>query len=143
MLITVLVVQPSVTGVLRIVSGTTLLANRTAQNNGDSVTLAYTAGYVGDDTNNYNTPSVVWLKDGAPFRTTPTNMAVGGNGQLSSTLTFTFQESDAGVYHCFFTGTNSDIYGTIPLRLDTGKYKYVISYRKNFNCFPFYLGCEV
>ena len=120
MLITILVVQPSVTGVLRIVSGTTFFANRTARNNGDSVTLTYTAGHVGDDSNTYSIPSVVWLKDGAPFRTTPTNLAVGSNGQLSSTLSFTFLESDVGVYHCIFTGTNSDIYGTIPLRLDTG-----------------------
>ena len=120
MLITVLVVQPSVSGVLRIVSGTTFFANRRTQNNGDSVTLTYTAGHVGDDTNIFDAPSGVWLKDGAPFRTTPTNMAVGSNGQLSSTLSFTFQEFDVGVCHCIFTGTNSDIYGTIPLRLDTG-----------------------
>ena len=65
MSITVLVVQPSVSGVLRIVSGTTYFANRTAKNNGDSVTLTYTAGHVGDDTNTYSTPSGVWLKDGA------------------------------------------------------------------------------
>ena len=108
------------TGVLRIVSGTTFFANRTAQSNGDNVTLTYTAGYVGDDTNNYNAPLGVWLKDGAPTRTKPTNTAVGSNGQLSSTLFFTFQESNAGVYHCIFTGTSSEIYGTIPLRLDTG-----------------------
>ena len=120
MLITVLVVQPSVSGVLRIVSGTTFFANRTATNNGDNVTLTYKAGHFGDDTNNYNTPSGVWLKDGAPAKITPTNTVVGSNGQLSSTLSFTFQESDAGVYHCIFTGPNSDIYGTISLRLDTG-----------------------
>ena len=116
----ILVVQSSVSGVLRIVSGTTFFANRTAENNGDNVTLTYTAGHVGDGTNNYDAPSGVWLKDGAPFRTTPTNVAVGDNGQLSSTLSFTFLESDAGVYHCIFTGTSSDIYSAIPLRLDTG-----------------------
>ena len=120
MLITVLVVQPSVSGVLRIVSGTTIFANRTAKNNGDSVTLTYTAGHVGDDSNTYSTPSVIWLKDGAPAMTTPIDVAVGSNGQLSSTLSFTFQESDTGVYHCIFNGTSSDIYSTIPLRLDTG-----------------------
>ena len=117
---TFVVLMSNMTGVLRIVSGTTFFGNRTAQNNGSSVTLTYTAGHVGDDTNNYNASSGVWLKDGAPYRTTPTNVAVGGNGQLSSTLSFTFLESDAGVYHCIFTDTNSDIYGTIPLRLDTG-----------------------
>ena len=120
MLVTILLVQPSVSGVLRIVSGTTYFTNRTVQNNGDSVTLTYTAGHIGDDTNNYDTPSGVWFKNGALFRTTPINVAVGGNGQLNSTLSFTFLESDAGVYLCIFTGTNSDIYGTIPLRLDTG-----------------------
>ena len=108
------------TGVLRIVSGTTYFANRTAKNNGDSVTLNYTAGHVGDDTNNYDAPSGVWLKDGARARATPIDTAVGSNGQLNSTLSFTFQESDAGVYHYIFTGTSSEIYGTIPLRLDTG-----------------------
>ena len=120
MLITVLVVQLSVSGVLRIVSGTTYFSNRTAQNNGDSVTLIYTAGHVDDDTSTYSTPLVVWLKDGAPASTTPIDTAVGSNGQLSSTLSFTFQESDAGVYHCIFTSTSSEIYGTIPLRLDAG-----------------------
>ena len=118
---TFVVLMSNMAGVLRIVSGTTFFANRTAQSNGDSVTLTYTAGHVGDDdTNNYDAPSGVWLKDGTPFRTTPTNMVVGSNGKLSSTLSFTFLESDAGVYHCIFTGTSSDIYGTIPLRLDTG-----------------------
>ena len=120
MIIVVHLVQLNVNGVLRIVSGTTFFDNRTAQSNGNSVTLTYTAGHVGDNTNNYNAPSGVWLKDGAPARTTPTDTAVGSNGQLSSTLSFIFQESDAGVYHCIFTGTSSEIYGTIPLRLDTG-----------------------
>ena len=122
MLINIVVVQSSMTGVLRIVSGTTFVANRTAQNNGDSVTLTYTAGHVGDDTNTYSIPSVVWLKNGVPARTTPSNMAVGSDGQLSSTLSFTFQESDAGIYQCIFTSTSSQIlvYGTTPLRLDTG-----------------------
>ena len=107
-------------GVLRIVSGTTLFGNRTIQTNGDSVTLTYTAGRVGDDTKAYSMPSVVWLKDGASARTTPSNMAVGSNGQLSSTLTFTFQEADAGIYQFVFIGRDSEVYGTFPLRLDTG-----------------------
>ena len=107
-------------GVLRIVTGTTLLGNRTTQTNGDSVTLTYTADRVGDDTKAFSMPSVVWLKDGASARTTPSNMAVGSNGQLSSTLTFTFQEADAGIYQFVFIGRDSEIYGTFPLRLDTG-----------------------
>ena len=94
--------------------------NRTAVNNGAMVTLSFTAGHVGDDTKSYIAPTVVWLKDGAPARTTPTNMAMGTNGQLNSTLSFTFQASDAGVYQCIFTGSSSQMYGTIPLRLDTG-----------------------
>ena len=119
MLITVLVVQPSVTRVLRIVSGTTYFDNRTVPSNGSSVTLTFTAGHVDDETSTYTVLSVAWLKDGTPARTTP-NMVVDSNGQLNSTLSFTFQESDAGVYHCIFTGNSSEIYGTIPLRLDTG-----------------------
>ena len=94
--------------------------NRTAVNTGAMVTLSFTAGHVGDDIISYTTPTAVWLKDGAPARTTPTDMTVGGNGQLSSTLSFAFQESDAGVYQCIFSGSGSQIYGTIPLRLDTG-----------------------
>ena len=95
--------------------------NRTAVNTGAMVTLFFTAGHVGDDMNSYTTPTAVWLKDGAPARTTPTNMAVGGNGHINSTLSFTFQASDAGVYQCIFSGSGSYKYGTIPLRLDTGK----------------------
>ena len=121
LLFTYLAVLASSTGVLRIVSGTTFFANRLARTNGDNVTLNYIAGHVGNDTNNYFDPLVTWLKDGAPIRTTPTNIAGGSNGQLISTLSFTFQESDAGIYHCIFFGSISAmLYGTIPLRLDTG-----------------------
>ena len=98
----------------------TIYPNRTAVNTGANVTLSFTAGHVGDDMNSYTTTTAVWLKDGAPARTTPTDMTVGGNGQLSSTLSFILQESDAGVYQCIFSGSGSQMYGTIPLRLDTG-----------------------
>ena len=94
--------------------------NRTAVNTGAMVTLSFTVGHVGDDINSYTTPTVVWLKDGSLVGSTPTNMAMGTNGQLNSTLSFTFQESDAGVYQCIFSGSGSQMYGTIPLRLDTG-----------------------
>ena len=94
--------------------------NRTAVNTGANVTLSFTAGHVGDNMNSFTTPTAVWLKDGIPVRTTPIDMAVGSNGRLSSTLSFTFQESDAGVYQCIYSGSGSQIYGTIPLRLDTG-----------------------
>ena len=95
--------------------------NRTAVNTGAMVTLSFTAGHVGDDMNSFTTPTAVWLKDGAPARTTPTNMVVGDNSQLNSTLLFSFQACDAGVYQCIFSGSGSQMYGTIPLRLDTGK----------------------
>ena len=94
--------------------------NRTAVNTGAMVTLSFTAGHVGDDMNSYTTPTAVWMKDGTLARITPTNMAVGSNGRLSSTLSFTFQASDAGVYQCIFSGSGSQMYWTIPLRLDTG-----------------------
>ena len=94
--------------------------NRTAVNTGANVTLSFTAGHVGDDMNSYTTPTAVWLKDGARARTTAIDVAVGGNGELSSTLCFTFQASDTGVYQCIFSGNGSQTYGTIPLRLDTG-----------------------
>ena len=95
--------------------------NRTAVDTGAMVTLSFTAGHVGDDMNNYTTPTAVWLKDGVLVRNTPTSMAVGGNGgRLSSTLSFTFLASDAGVYQCIFNGSGSQVYAAIPLRLDTG-----------------------
>ena len=121
-IITLIVLLSNTTGVLRIDSGTELSANRTVQSSGDSVTFTYTAGHFGDDTNSYSTPTVMWLKDGATARNPSTDTQMV-NGQLSSTLSFIFQESDAGVYHCIFTGTNSEIYGTTPLRLDTGQFK--------------------
>ena len=69
----------------------------------------------------YTAPTVLWLKDGLPTRAIPTYVTVGSNGRLSTTLSFSFQESDAGVYQCVFTGTNSELFVTIPIRLDTGE----------------------
>ena len=99
-----------------------IYTNRTAVNTAAMVTLSFTAGHVGDDINNYATPTAMWLKDGVPSRTTPTNMALGENGLISSNLSFIFQESDAGVYQCIFSGSGSMMYGTIPLRLNAGMY---------------------
>ncbi len=96
-------------------------ANRTGTSNGASISLSFTAGHVGDDMNMYDPPTAQWFKDGVPATTVPTNSPVGSNGRLSSTLSFTFQESDAGVYQCIFTDTNSQIYGAFPLRIDTGE----------------------
>ncbi len=87
---------------------------------GESVSLDFEIGHVGDDGSTF---SEMWLKDGVPFRTLPTNTPVGSNGRLSTSLSFTFQESgDAGVYQCVFNDASlSEIYITIPIRLSTGE----------------------
>ncbi len=118
-------VTSSAVGSLKIVSQDSLTtginANRTAASNGAGISLSFTAGHVGDDVNMYDPPTAQWFKDGVPVATVPTDSPVGSNGRLSSTLSFTFQESDAGVYHCIFTDSNSQIFGAFPLRIDTGK----------------------
>ena len=96
-------------------------ANRTGASNGTSISFSFTAGHVGDDMNLYDPPTAQWFKDGVPVATVPTNSLVGSNGRLSSTLSFTFQESDAGVYQCIFTDSNSQIFGAFPLRIDAGE----------------------
>ncbi len=116
----------SADGVLQITSQDPLTtgitnANRTGASNGAGISLSFTVGHVGDDMNMYDPPTAQWFKDGVPVTTVPTNSPVGSNGRLSSTLSFTFQESDAGVYHCIFTDTNSQIFGAFPLRIDTGE----------------------
>ncbi len=90
----------------------------------------------------YDPPIAQWFKDGVPVTTMPINMAVGSNGRLSSTLSFNFQESDAGVYQCIFTGSNLQIFGAIPLRLDTGLickqwYIFIVlifTHKKSYSC---------
>ena len=101
---------------------TGLNANRTGTHSGRSISLSFTAGHVGDNEMNYSIPTVQWLKDGNPSTIHPTDTVVGINGQLSSTLSFTFTTSDAGVYQCIFIDRNSQIYGSFPLRIDTGKF---------------------
>ena len=89
---------------------------------GETATINYDIGHVGDDTMDYTVPQVQWLKDGLPDDETPTNIPVGTNGRLTSTLSFTFAASDAGVYQCVFTDTSSsEIFATVPTRLDTGE----------------------
>ena len=89
---------------------------------GETATINYEVGHVGDDTTTSTAPQVQWLKDGLPAVRTPTNTA-GINGSLTSTLSFTFGASDAGVYQCVFTDTSiSEIFVTVPTRLDTGEY---------------------
>ena len=91
---------------------------------GETATINYEIGHVGDDTTAFTTQQQVqWLKDGLPDDETPTNIPVGTNGRLTSTLSFTFAASDAGVYQCVFTDTSSsEIFVTVPTRLDTGEY---------------------
>ena len=90
---------------------------------GETATINYEIGHVGDDVTTYTAPQQVqWLKDGLPAVRTPTNTP-GTNGRLTSTLSFTFAASDAGVYQCVFTDTSSsEIFVTVPTRLDTGEY---------------------
>ena len=95
--------------------------NRTGYQTGNMVTLSFEIGRVGDNSTPYSTPSVMWLKNGTPVRVTPTNTP-GANGRITTTLSFTFQESDAGIYQCVITGNNSELLATIPIRLDTGQY---------------------
>ena len=84
--------------------------------------LNFVIGHVDDNINMYTPPTVLWLKDGISARITSTNTPVSSNGRLSTTLSFSFQESNAGVYQCVFTGTNSELFVTIPIRLDTCEY---------------------
>ena len=88
---------------------------------GNHVTLAYIAGHVGDDNdaNYYSAPEVKWYKDGYLFRSISAYTA-NSNGRARTTLSFIFQESDAGVYQCIFFTDTSVMYGTIPVRVDTG-----------------------
>ena len=96
--------------------------NRTAYQVGDSVSLDFVIGHVGESiTSNYPTPSVLWLKDGKPARTA-SNIINIFPGRLKTSLSFTFEESDAGIYQCVFSQVDSKLFATI-LRLDTGKDK--------------------
>ena len=92
--------------------------NRTGYQTDDSVLLSFEIGHVGDDSTPYSTPSVMWLKDGTPIRTTPTNTP-GANGRITTTLSFHFDNFRAGVYQCVIIGNNSELLATIPIRLDT------------------------
>ncbi len=98
--------------------------NSSAAIDGNAVSLDFQFGHVGDESRVFSIPSVIWLKDGLPFRATPTNTPIIESGRLVSSLQFDFEESgDAGVYQCVVTDTDtSEIYVTIPIRLDTGEY---------------------
>ena len=83
-------------------------------------------GHVGDDSMTFATPMVVaWLKDGISVNTSLTNTP-GSNGRLNSTLSFEFADSDTAMYQCVFTDTTqSEVFVTNPIRLDTGELKCV------------------
>ena len=100
--------------------------NRTGYQSGNQVSLDYTVGRVGGDMMDVHpTPLVSWMKDGVPFRTTPTNTPVG-NGLLTTSLSFSFLAADAGVYQCVFTDTGrSEVLVSSPIRLDTGEYSHI------------------
>jgi hypothetical protein len=116
----------STTGSLRLISSTAtggnfFLFQRDGYANGNATTIQYDTGFVGDDVMSFTSPMVTWLKDGVPVSDTPMN-TVGVNGGLSTTLSFIFEESDAGVYQCVFTDTSrSEVFVAEPIRLDTGK----------------------
>ncbi len=93
--------------------------NQRASSVNDAITLSFTAGHEDDEMNMYSVASAQWLHNGVLARTTPLNeMEV--NGRLESTLSFSFLESDAGIYQCIFMSDNSQVYGTVLLRLYTG-----------------------
>ena len=109
--------------------------NETATNN-------YEIGHVGDDTTAYTvSQQVQWLKDGLPAVRTHTNTP-GTNGRLTSTLSFTFAASDAGVYQCVFTDTSSsEILVTVPTLLDTGEYTVASKLRCLVVVYTKYIAC--
>lgn len=117
----------SLPGALLIVTNDPLITQFNGQNPPDNrtglqdVSLTFVVGHVGDTSTSYNTPSVMWLQNGAPTRTLPNNMPVGSSGRLSTTLSFTSRFSDVGVYQCIFIGSNLEIFGAIPIRVDKGE----------------------
>ncbi len=110
-------------GVLRITKQDALTTaefpNRRATSVNDAITLSFTAGHENDERNMYSVTSAQWLHNGVLARMSPMN-AMERHGRLKSTLSFSFQESDAGIYQCIFMSDNSQVYGTVLLRLETG-----------------------
>ncbi len=98
--------------------------NRTGYVDRFFASLDFQVGHVGDAIGVFSIPSVLWLKDGVPFRIPPAIIPIIGNGRLITRLAFFFREpDDAGVYQCVLTDTStSEIYITVPIRLDTGEY---------------------
>ncbi len=122
-IVTLIPVLSSDPGVLRITEQDSLTSvefpNRRACSVNDTITLSFTAGHEDDEMNMYSVATAQWLHNGVLARTPQMN-EMEANGRLKSTLSFSFQESDAGIYQCIFTSDNSQVYGTVLLRLETG-----------------------
>lgn len=102
--------------------------NRTAVGIGDRVSLTfemrrqrYHAGRL-----YFSMVLVTFLKNGVPYRRAHWKGRLRNiYGDLAVNLTFTFQESDAGVFQCFFHDmTLGTMLMTIPIRLDYGNLPY-------------------
>lgn len=69
----------------------------------------------------FTTPEVVWLKNGIPVDIVPTNTPEN-NGSLTTSISFVFNNSDAGVYQCIYIDpSRSEVFAAEPIRLDFGK----------------------
>ncbi len=122
-IVTLIPVLSNAPGVLTITKQDSLTTeefpNRRESSVNDAITLSFTAGHEDDEINMYSVATTQWLHNGVLVRTSPM-IAMEAHGRLKSTLSFTFQESDAGIYQCIFMSNNSQVYGTILLRLETG-----------------------
>ena len=107
--------------------------NRHGYQIGDFVSHQYVIGHVGDTNITYETPSVLWLKDGVPFRRTLTNTP-GDNGHLTTTILFSFAESDIGVYQVIINDTtDSTLLTTAPFQLDSGRCTHRNMFHYDYN----------
>ncbi len=122
-IVTLIPVLSNAPGVLIITEQDSLTSaefpNRRNSDVNDAITLSFTAGHEDDEINMYSVTSAQWLLNGILARTSPMN-AMEANGRLKSTLSFNFLQFDAGIYQCIFMSDDSQVYGTVLLRLDTG-----------------------
>ena len=135
---TCIVASPSTSGSLHLISATAnsnffFFRNRAGYQNGDHVVIEYDVGRTGGNSVTLASPSVLWLRNGIPVSDSLTNTP-RMNGGLNTVLSFTFAESDAGVYQCVFTDiARSEVFVTDPIRLDTGEgipnthYVYIVA----------------
>ena len=100
------------------------MLNRVGTRVGDNIVLDCEAGHVGDDAQFYQTPSVIWVKDGLPFQASIVNTP-GGSGRLLSRITFRMTEASGGIYQCVFSDSSAEgfeMFANAPTRLDIGEY---------------------